>query len=218
MLFKKSTMLKTLAAVIVSTAVSMSPVYAAGSNYDKKTLKKMGVFLSNFTECFIYNNTRENMIKHPENIISFGICHNYVNNFRGRFVEVPGCTVSSTDDKCANGTMMIDRKFINESSRRYLNYDLKEFMSVENGYYDGHNFRIHPADGEMVRHVEVLEAVPQDDGTILVKGSTYFPDMDETPSKNADLTAVIKPHTWNNKETWSLISIEVNSNDSEDNY
>ena len=137
MLFNKSTLLKTMAAVIVSAAVSVSPVYAAGSHYDKKTLKKMGVFLSNFTECFVYNNTRENMIKHPENIISFGICHNYVNNFRGRFVEVPGCTVSSTDDKCANGTMMIDRKFINESSRRYLNYDLKEFMSVENGYYAG---------------------------------------------------------------------------------
>lgn len=218
MLFNKSTLLKTMAAVIVSAAVSVSPVYAAGSHYDKKTLKKMGVFLSNFTECFVYNNTRENMIKHPENIISFGICHNYVNNFRGRFVEVPGCTVSSTDDKCANGTMMIDRKFINESSRRYLNYDLKEFMSVENGYYDGHNFRIHPADGEMVRQVEVLEAVPQDDGTILVKGSTYIPDMDETPSNTPDLTAVIKPHTWNNKETWSLISIKVDSNNSEDNY
>ena len=188
-----------MAAVIVSAAVSVSPVYAAGSHYDKKTLKKMGVFLSNFTECFVYNNTRENMIKHPENIISFGICHNY-------------------DDKCANGTMMIDRKFINESSRRYLNYDLKEFMSVENGYYDGHNFRIHPADGEMLRQVEVLEAVPQDDGSIMVKGSTYIPDMGETPSNTPDLTAVIKPHTWNNKETWSLISIKVDSNNSEDNY
>ena len=63
---------------LVLAALVCSPVFGAS----KTEMARMGTFLSNFTEQGMYNVNINNVT--DEELVHFGIWHNYINNFKSR--------------------------------------------------------------------------------------------------------------------------------------
>lgn len=99
-------------------------------------MKKMSVFISNFTEAGFFNfdlengdnatdelNEYEEPITHlgnPANItelVRFGIIHNLINNYKSRIKKCK-------DPNCEAGGLTIDKKFVFESVKKYLGLDI----------------------------------------------------------------------------------------------
>ena len=110
----------------------------------RQELKRMSVFLSNFTEADMFNfdiraepydgedervGTIPVHLGMPENaheLIRFGIVHNLINNYKSRIRKC-------TDPDCESGALTIDRKFVVESVRKYFGLELtaKDFPSAQ---------------------------------------------------------------------------------------
>lgn len=112
-------------AVLTGTAFSAS----------KAEMKKMSVFLSNFTEAGMFNfdmkadfdddedeqegepKTHLGMAGNVSDLVRFGIIHNLINNYKSRIKKC-------TDKNCEYGSLTIDSKFVVESVRKYFGVSL----------------------------------------------------------------------------------------------
>lgn len=188
-------------------AASMLPQTAAAGEFSRTTMDKMGIFLSNFTECQITAITRQGFMDDPAEVVHFGMCHDWINNHK----------LFSNRNKCGKETskynefVHLDPKRITESAKRYLGYKFTDHQSSPDYRiaYDGHTYCWPAADGEQTPYVYVTEAYSMDDGSIRVKGSSYYPDAEEKADDTINVRAVIMPHEYNGKATWYLLSLEV---------
>ncbi len=163
--------------------------------FSNAQMKKMSVFLSNFTELYFYNFSAKEILneKNPADMIRFGIWHNYINNYKSRI-------------KPAGNKLSIDGKFVKESVKKYFNYNIKNLKSVGRFTYDGKKYTFDGADGEAIYYAKVTSAKTIADGVIEMKGYLY--NADDESDRNGTFTALAKPYTYGGKNTWSIISMK----------
>lgn len=200
-------MKKALASAMASVfALSLlSAPGASAAEFSRKQMDKMGIFLSNFTECNLQNVSRRDFIENPELVVRLGICHHWVNNHK----------LFSQARKCGGRTLeagrKLDPKQVEAVAARYLDLKFSRHVSVPDfGYhYDGKVYCMEPADGEMAMYVYVTSAIMNADGDIEITGSSYYPDAEEQADGDLNVKAVIRPHVYNGKDTWSLVNLSV---------
>lgn len=170
--------------------------------FSSSELERMSTFLSNFTELGMMNFHIDDLS--DAELARFGIWHNYVNNFRTRVKDCPS-------RKCPYGSLVIDRKYVAESVKKYFDLEIRHQSAPDEslyGHYDGRQYyHFEGADGEARFYARVDEAERRD-GIIIMRGETYEP---EHGSEGSTFTARAKPYTYGGKNTWAIISLEVDN-------
>ena len=117
-------------------AAFFTPCAQAGE-FSPEQLKKMGVFLSNFTECGFSEASRDDFVRNPRMVVRFGMCHHWMNNQK-LFAPSKSCGSQKSE---FDSYMKIDRKHLESSAARYLDLKFADHRSVpdENYFYDGRN-------------------------------------------------------------------------------
>lgn len=172
---------------------------------DKETLKKMGTFLSNFTELGMYDFTTKELMNSADHadIIRFGIWHNYVNNYQNR---ISNCKIKD----CPHGSLTIDPKYVTESIKKYFDVDFKSHKTVDDDryhyYYDGKLYHFEGADGEATYFANVKKATKGADGQVTMTGELYY--AEDNSEILGTFKAVAKPYKFGGKDTWAIISMK----------
>ncbi|MBR0094965.1 MAG: hypothetical protein IJP91_06770 [Synergistaceae bacterium] len=124
---------------LVLCLLTVASCGAAFAVEQTKEMKRMSVFLSNFTEAGLFNfdlkdgdddedetfNEYEEAKIHlgnPNNVtelIRFGIVHNLINNYKSR---IRRCS----DPDCESGSLTVDKKFVFESVKKYFGLDISQ--------------------------------------------------------------------------------------------
>lgn len=193
----------TLALALALTAL-MTIAAAAGAQETKITpdaaeLKRMSVFLSNFTELGFWE------IDSPaamgrDDLVRFGIMHNYINNYKSRIVP----------KKSDHGDLTIDGQWAAESVKKYFDLNLKHGSVMESDppyYYDGKLYHFYGADGEAVYYARVKDVYQLVDGNFRMTGELY--NADDNDDVNYPFEAVVKPYKFDGKDTWTIISFHT---------
>ena len=193
-------------AFCLSLGIALAPGTGSAAGFDAKTMERMSTFLSNFTELGMVNFQASEVLdpQNPGDMIRFGIWHNYINNFKSR-------VATCTKDGCQWGSLTMDCKYVKDSLKRYFDYDLERCISVENSdppyHFDGTRYHFEGADGETIYHAKVRFAEKLADGNIQMQGVVY--NADDESSILGTFTALAKPHTWQGKSTWAIISMNT---------
>lgn len=136
--------------------------------------KKLGVFLSNFTELQLYNFDAKKVSS--SDLIRFGVWHNYINNFNSRISSL-------------NGKLYISKSSVETSILKYFNITFKDHRSVLNLKYNGKGYVFDGADGERVLYVQVDELYGMGSNQYRVNGHLYDPeDSNDTIVSRVDAT------------------------------
>ena len=179
-------------------AILASFIATAAFGASSAELKKMSVFVSNFTEIGMYNFDVDDIS--DAELARFGIWHNWHNNFKSRIQRCP-------NKNCPYGSYVIDKKFVAESVKKYFDIDIEHQSAPDNyGHYDGKKYyHFEGATGEAVQ-ARVYNA-EKEDGFIIMTGKTYWPDNDEIEGRT--FTAIAEPYKYNGKNTWVIVSLET---------
>lgn len=157
----------------------------------------MSTFISNFTETGLYNFDNVNDLPDSE-LIWFGIWHNYIYDTR----------IKPCPRNCGYGSLIVAGKYVSESVRKYFNRGIRH-DSIRQGrdflYYDGQYYHFEGADGEALE--AVVTSAKNRGGLVIMRGYTYNADHEE--EKGANFTATAKPYRYNGKNTWSIVSLNV---------
>ncbi len=178
---------------------SSANVEKSGSDddgYSAATMKKMSVFLSNFTEIGMRNFDTATMTN--SEFIYFGVWHNFINNFKSRI-------------KMASepGMVYISESFVRESIKKYFNYDLTDLNYSKNNeitWKDG-NYYFMGADGEAIYYAMVDMA--KDSGEELILMTGYLYNSNDKKDVIGNFEAYAKNHTFGGKKTWSIVSFKI---------
>ncbi|MBQ3693659.1 MAG: hypothetical protein II884_02665 [Synergistaceae bacterium] len=177
-------------------------------------LKRMGIFISNFTEQGFYNfdideEGDEDMLHlgDPSNmseLIRFGIAHNVINRSKS---TVRKCTRRG----CDYGSSTMTGKSVAESVRKYFDMGIKNqsvMGDAPEAFYDGESYHFEPKQWrpETVYYAEVQD-VSRRRGIITMTGELY--NLHRKSDRPATFTAEAKPYKWDKKDTWSIISLRV---------
>lgn len=197
------------AALCVLVACAATAAGAKTLNPGAAELKKMSVFLSNFTELGYYGfdvgdsgsdgllhmKSKEGLVE----LIRFGVWHNYVNNFKSR---VKRCA----DKNCPYGSLTIDGAFVAETVKKYFDIDLKN-RNVEGSdfHYDGKLYHFEGADGESVYYAQVKE-VFEEAGTLRMTGDVY--NAEDESDRPATFEARVTPKT-KQRNRYTILSLET---------
>ncbi len=182
-------------------------VNAAEKKFSAAELKRMSIFLSNFTEIGLRTFSAAKILDedNPYEMINFGIWHNYVNNFKSRV------KVEKTEGEA--GTMSISKKYVAESVKKYFAYDIKKHASVADGH-GGYAFLLKNdryffggGDGEAIYYARVQSANTLSSGAIEMTGYLY--NIKDESDKIGEFTALANPYTFKGKKTWSIIRMDV---------
>lgn len=163
-------------------------------------LRKMSVFISNFTEVGLYNIDIDDIS--DGELAHFGIWHNWKNN-DSRIQKCP-------NKRCPYGRYVIDKKYVAESVRKYFDLDIRhnnaKIDGTLSGHYDGKRYyHFEGATGEAVQ--ARVTNVRRNGGVITMRGKTYNPDNEEIEGRAFTATAV--PYRYNGKDTWSILTLET---------
>lgn len=162
-------------------------------------LKRMSVFLSNFTELGFWDIDSPAAMAR-EDLVRFGIRHNYINNFKSRIIN----------KKTQHGDLAIEAKWVAESVKKYFDLELKHASVLESDppfFYDGKFYNFHGSDGEAVYYARVGVAYKLPDGNIRMTGELY--NADGNDDTVFPFEAVAKPYKFGGKDTWSIVSIHT---------
>ncbi len=176
----------------------------------KDELKRMSVFISNFTEVRLFNFDLEDDYDNGEEplhfggnnaaLLAFGVNHNAINNKKlikkGSF-KVNG----STYDRA------VDAKTVAASVRRYFDLPVEHEDAVDK-YGQVYPYRkgmyyFHAASGEEVIYADV-QNVSKKGKVITMRGVLYNVEDKE---ERGTFVATAKPHKWNGKDTWAILSM-----------
>ena len=201
----------TLCAAAVLAALTLTGT-AIAAQFGKDEMKRMSIFISNFTEQGLYDFDVEResdgmlWLGGPDaapDLIRFGIRHNYINNFKSR---IKRCSKKN----CEYGSFTLDGKFVQESVKKYCDLDLKNqsVMESDPSYYcDGKLYHFNGEDGEAVYYAEVTSASRNGD-EIDMSGEIY--NVKDKKDRPATFQAVARPYKWKGKDTWSIVHLETN--------
>jgi len=205
LLIKEKQQIKRFLLCAALVLLSISSAFAAsGRNFTAEEMRRMGVFLSNFTELGFMtfdagDLTNEN---DPADMIRFGIRHNYINNFRSRIAQ---CRVNN----CRWGSLTIEGKHVTESIKKYFDVNFTRHTSVTDSdppyHYDGTRYHFQGADGEAIFYARVDKAVQNSSGQIVMTGELY--DSDNKDHIIGSFEALAKPYKYGGRDTWSIISL-----------
>lgn len=190
------------AAGLAIALLSASPAISA--DFSPEQTKKMSVFLSNFTELGYLDFDRADILNEndPADMIRFGIWHNYVNNYKSRIAP---CRTK----ECGWGSLTIKGAHVRESVKKYFDYDIRKLVTVEQSdppyHLEGDVYHFEGADGELTHFARVEKAVKRNDGTVFMEGVLY--NAEDAKEKLGTFKAVARPHTWNGKPTWAIMSL-----------
>ncbi|HPR90668.1 MAG TPA: hypothetical protein PLD93_04475, partial [Synergistaceae bacterium] len=89
--------------------------FGGAKGFSAAELKKMSTFLSNFTELGFMDFDAEVLTNEdePDDMIRFGIWHNYINNYKSRIAR---CKKKD----CEWGSLVIEGKYVTESIKKYF--------------------------------------------------------------------------------------------------
>lgn len=196
------------AVLMLALAAVFHPASADAGAFSAADLKRMSTFVSNFAEArfpdFDLQKGQE-----PSNLelIRFGIRHNYINNFKSRLKH---CLEKS----CTHGSMSIEAKFVAESVKKYFDLGLNHRSSPDGDdghvsfHFDGTRYHFDPADGDPIQFAKVTRAT-KEGGIVRMAGDIYSEsNADERPELVASFTVTARPHKWNGKNTWAILSLK----------
>lgn len=188
-------------AALFAVAVALPSQLLAAEGFSKDTMKRMGTFVSNFTELGMYNLPDAQNLP-DEQYAEFGVMHEWLNN-------------NSRFKMGKDGMASIEASHIENAVMRYFGKKITAHRSVPMGggsweikYDPGtKRYTVPAADGEQRAYARVESAKKMPGGNIMMTGTLYVEEGDEDVSQGP-FTAVARPHKWNGKDTWALLSLE----------
>ncbi len=189
-------------------------VGVSSASPSRDELKRMGIFISNFTEQGFYNfdideEGDEDMLHlgDPSNmseLIRFGIAHNVINRSKS---TVRKCTRRG----CDYGSSTMTGKSVAESVRKYFDMGIKNqsvMGDAPEAFYDGESYHFEPKQWrpETVYYAEVQD-VSSRRGIITMTGELY--NLHRKSDRPATFTAEAKAYRWDKKDTWAILSLRV---------
>ena len=176
---------------------------ASAAQFGKDEMRRMSVFISNFTEVGLYDFDLDDA---APDLIRFGIRHNYINNFKTRIKKCK-------EKNCKHGSLTLDGKFVQESVKKYFDLDLKNQSVTDSDprcHFDGKLYHFEKAEGETVYYADVQQA-SREGKVVNMSGELY--NVENKKERPAKFQAVAKPYKWNGKDTWAILSLETEWND-----
>ena len=193
----------------------------------RQDMKRLGVFISNFTETGLFNfdiraeNTDDDdgllHLGMPENVTElarFGIIHNFINNKS----RIKKCR----DRNCESGPLVIDKKYVAESVSKYfgLELDAMDLSVIDEDSsavfsYDGRQFHF-AADsfrdpGNYAVYYAEVQDVDSEGRYTAVSGYVY--DSKRTTNERGTFSAMVIPSKWQGKDSWLIISMSTEWDD-----
>ena len=183
----------------------------AAKNSDEK--KRMGIFISNFTELGMYEFDLEeegsDEILHlgdpysAGELIRFGVGHNILNNKK----LIQKCSRKN----CEFGSSVIAKESVAASVQKYFDIDIKHQKVLGDAPeidYDGkfYHFDKNSWNSDTIYYADVQE-VDKGKNFITMQGELY--ELDNPKHRPAVFVAKAKPYKWNNKDTWAILSLSV---------
>lgn len=159
-------------------------------------LKRMSTFLSNFTEIGLMDFNVQDIAK--DDLIMFGIWHNYKNNYNSRI------SLCKTKD-CNYGSLALDKKHVTESIMKYFAIN---FTDHSGEGYDGKVYHFDGADGDLPIMTHVKKVYRHIPGQFRMTGDIYVIDHDGVTEIIGSFEAYAKPYKYAGKDTWSIISFK----------
>ncbi len=184
---------------ILSVGEPLAVQYTEANTFSQNDRKKMGVFLSNFTEIGVNNFSVKELIasKDITALLNFGIYHNYVNNFTKRIVKC--------QKDCPHGGFKIPAKYVQESLKKYLDYDLTSFSSTAQFHYDGTYYHFAAKKENPVLYVRIEKATERPDRSIKMEGVVY--NSKKKNEVHGRIEGIAKAHLWQGKRTFAIITL-----------
>jgi hypothetical protein len=214
--------------LVLAILVLAGSAFAAESKKkpSAEEIKRMSVFLSNFTELGFMNfdiraDGSDDLLHMgatgaAPDLIRFGIMHNYINNYKSRIAK---CKTKN----CEWGSLVIEGKYVAESVKKYFDINLKNQSVTESDppyFYDGKLYHFEGADGEANHYAQVKEVSEGNGGVLLMTGTVYDNEaMFNAKSKKTDdftvatFKATAKPYKFGGKDTWAILSLTTEWND-----
>ena len=199
--------------ILLCFAILFLAVLSIGAVKQTEEIKRMGIFISNFTELGMYRFDLEEdgyedtlHLGDPDSmseLIRFGIGHNVINNKK----LITKCTKKN----CEYGPSLISASNVASSVRKYFDLKVKH-ASVEGDapevHYDGKNYHFDARDyvNEPIYYAEVQD-VKRGKSVITMSGELY--NIKDKSDRPGTFTAKAKPYKWNKKDTWAILSLEV---------
>ena len=210
--------------VLILCMCAVLGLAGAALGADRQEMKRMSVFLSNFTEARMFNfdiraepyegedervgtvPTHLGMPENADELIRFGIVHNLINNYNSRIRKC-------TDPDCESGSLTIDRKFVVESVRKYFGLELtaRDFRALADNpsvafsydgkllHFDADSFR---EPGEDAVYYAEVQAV--DEGRyITLSGEIY--DSKRPSRRPGTFSAFVVP----SGKSWLIVSMST---------
>ena len=195
--------------IAITTLACLAAGAALAGDFSQSDLKRMGVFLSNFTELRILSiDDHFTDINTPDAMIRFGVLHNDANAYQR---TVKQCKTP----KCPYGAAVMDVEHVKNALARYVNFVPGMMPNAEvNGqrfHFDGKHYHYDPAAGEGVYHVRVESATRQADGNVQMKGVLFDPE--DAKVTLGTVKALAAPHTWKGKPTWAILTLDARLKD-----
>ncbi|MDR6720889.1 hypothetical protein [Paenibacillus sp. 2003] len=154
--------------------------------------KKMGVFLSNFTELQLYKFDSEKV--NNSELIRFGIWHNYINNFSSRIGSV-------------NGKLYISKSYVEASILKYFSIKFKDHRTTQNFKYNGRGYTFEGSDGERIYYVQIDGVYDLGSNNYRIHGHLY--DADSGEEVVSRVSATVKKIKSGNGYNYALKKMNV---------
>ena len=196
------------AVLMLTLAAVFQPASADAGAFSAADLKRMSTFVSNFVEAHFPDFDMQKG-EAPANsaLIRFGVSHNDHNNFKSR--------IKRCEQENCKFSLLIDAKFVAESVKKYFGLDVQH-RSVSGDddqppfHFDGKSYHFDasdvPSGGDPGQYAKVTRATKE--GSIVrMTGDIYEEDNSgDPPEIIATFVVTAKPHKWNGKNTWAILS------------
>ena len=198
---------------ILAVLLVLAVVFAMGAAKKDDENKRMGIFISNFTELGMYEFDLEeegpDEILHlgdPYNmgeLIKFGVGHNIINNKK----LIQKCTRKN----CEFGSSTIAKESVAASVRKYFDLPVKHQKVMGDAPeidYDGKLYHFDKRNwaNDTIYYAEV-QNVDKSKNFVTMEGELY--ELENPKHRPATFVAKAKPYKFNNKNTWAILSLSV---------
>ena len=180
-----------LLGVLIASAAPAAPVRM---KLDADTAKRMGIFISNFTELDMYEIPHVSAMTGDE-LVYFGVGHNWINN-------------PKQIKKARGGKVSVDNKRVADAVKKYFALDLGNPRSA---VYDGVEYSFakgayaFPTPGKKTVYYARVTAAYRDGDEIIMTGDVY--NLKNPAEVRGPFYAYTKAWKWGGKNTWALISL-----------